>query len=61
MGAIIAAGAFVGYIILSAIKNDLQLKDRGEMTPGRGGILNRIDAFVFTAPLFYYLLVQWHY
>lgn len=61
MGIIISVGAFVGYIILSAIKNDLQLKDRGEMTPGRGGILNRIDAFVYTAPLFYYLVVQWHY
>ena len=61
MGAIIAAGAFVGYIIVSAIKSDLQLKDRGEMAPGRGGVLNRIDTFVYTAPLFFYLILQWHY
>jgi phosphatidate cytidylyltransferase len=61
LGVLIALGAFVGYIILSAIKSDLQLKDRGEMTPGRGGVLNRIDAFVYSAPLFYYLVLQWHY
>lgn len=60
LGALIALGAFAGYIILAAIKSDLQLKDRGEMAPGRGGVLNRIDAFVYTAPLFYYLLTQWH-
>lgn len=61
MGAIIAAGAFIGYIILSAIKTDLQIKDRGTMTPGHGGILNRIDAFIYTAPLFFFLVGAWHY
>ena len=61
MGAIIAAGAFIGYIILSAIKGDLNIKDRGTMTPGRGGILNRIDTFIYTAPLFYYLVHLLHF
>jgi len=61
VGAIIATGSFVGYIILSAIKGDLQLKDRGSMAPGRGGVLNRIDTFVYTAPLYFYLLWFWHY
>ncbi|MEZ4865938.1 MAG: phosphatidate cytidylyltransferase [Caldilineaceae bacterium] len=61
MGAIISMSAFVGYIILSAIKTDLQIKDRGAMTPGHGGVLNRIDAFIYTAPLFFYLLTAWHY
>ena len=61
MGAIIAAGAFIGYIILSAIKMDLQIKDRGTMTPGHGGILNRIDNLIYTAPLFFYLVLAWHY
>ncbi|HRW08160.1 MAG TPA: phosphatidate cytidylyltransferase [Caldilineaceae bacterium] len=55
---VIAVGAFVGYIILSAIKHDLQIRDRGTMTPGQGGVLNRIDTFVYTAPLFYYLTIQ---
>jgi len=61
MGVIVAAGAFVGYIILSAIKTDLQIKDRGTMMPGHGGILNRIDAFIYTAPLFFFLVGAWHY
>lgn len=61
MGVVIAIGAFIGYIILSAIKTDLQVKDRGTMTPGRGGILNRIDTFVYTAPLFFYLVNLLHF
>lgn len=61
MGVIIAVGAFIGYIILSAIKQDLQIRDRGSMTPGQGGVLNRIDTFVYTAPLFYYLTLQLYF
>ncbi len=61
VGALIALCCFIGYIILSAIKNDLQLKDRGSMTPGQGGVLNRIDAFVYTAPLLFYYITLLHY
>jgi phosphatidate cytidylyltransferase len=60
MGMMIAVGAFVGYIILSAIKTDLQIKDRGTMTPGHGGILNRIDSLIYTAPIFFYLVTAWY-
>lgn len=61
IGLVIAAGSFIGYIIMSAIKRDLQLKDRGTMTPGRGGVLNRIDAFIYTAPLYFYIVTQLYY
>lgn len=61
MGCLISVGAFIGYIILSALKTDLQLRDRGTMTPGQGGVLNRIDTFIYTAPLFFYLVWQFHY
>lgn len=61
VGAMISAGAFAGYIILSAIKGDLQLKDRGTMTPGHGGVLNRIDAVVYTAPLYFYIVSSLYY
>lgn len=61
IGALIAVGSFIGYIILSAIKGDLQLTDRGSMTPGRGGVLNRIDAFVYTAPLYFYIVASLYY
>jgi phosphatidate cytidylyltransferase len=61
VGLVIATGSFIGYIIMSAIKRDLQLKDRGTMTPGRGGVLNRIDAFIYTAPLYFYIVTQLYY
>jgi phosphatidate cytidylyltransferase len=60
VGVVISTGSFIGYITLAAIKADLQLKDRGTMTPGHGGILNRIDALIFTAPLFFHLVLLLH-
>lgn len=61
ISAVISVGAFIGYIILSAIKADLQLADRGSMTPGHGGVLNRIDTFVYTAPIFFYIVTNLYY
>ncbi|MEM7034660.1 MAG: phosphatidate cytidylyltransferase [Chloroflexota bacterium] len=55
-GVLIAVGCFFGYITFSAVKSDLQLKDRGSMTPGQGGILNRIDTLIYTTPLFFYFV-----
>lgn len=55
-GVAIAFASFVGYLTLSAIKIELQLRDRGTMTPGHGGVLNRIDTVIFSAPVFFHLL-----
>jgi phosphatidate cytidylyltransferase len=60
-GAAIAAGSFIGYLAMSAIKTDLQLKDRGVMTPGQGGVLNRLDSLIYTAPLFFHIVVYLHF
>jgi phosphatidate cytidylyltransferase len=57
IGVIIALASFIGYVAMSAIKSDLQLKDRGSMTPGRGGILNRVDTLIYTAPIFLHLVL----
>ncbi len=60
-GALVALGGFVGYVVLSAIKHDLELSDRGVMTAGHGGMLNRIDIIVYTAPLFFQVVRYVHY
>lgn len=60
IGPLISIGGFIGYIILSAIKSDLGLRDRGSMTPGSGGVLNRIDTFVYAAPLYFYIVQQYY-
>ena len=55
---ICGAGALismVGDLAASAIKRDKQIKDYGKLIPGHGGILDRFDSVIFTAPIIYYL------
>ncbi len=56
IGALIALGSFIGYTTMSAIKRDMQLKDRGSMVPGQGGVLNRIDSLLYTSPIFFHIV-----
>ena len=56
---IIAAGVSVfsqcGDLFESALKRILEVKDLGKVFPGHGGVLDRIDSLLFTAPAVYYI------
>lgn len=45
----------VGDLAASAIKRNHDIKDYGKLIPGHGGILDRFDSVIFTAPVIYYL------
>jgi phosphatidate cytidylyltransferase len=58
MAAVIVAMGFFGGLVMSAIKRDRGVKDYGELIPGHGGVLDRIDSLCFAAPVFFHL-VSW--
>ena len=58
LAAISAVGALismVGDLTASAIKRNYDIKDYGTLIPGHGGILDRFDSVIFTAPIIYFL------
>lgn len=57
---ICAAGAIpavVGDLAASAIKRNNEVKDYGKLIPGHGGVMDRFDSMIFTAPIIYYLML----
>lgn len=58
LAAISVAGgmiSMIGDLAASAIKRNYEVKDYGTLIPGHGGILDRFDSVIFTAPVIYYL------
>ena len=56
LGPLLAILGQVGDLCESSIKRDLGIKDFGGILPGHGGVLDRFDSLLFTAPIAYYYL-----
>jgi phosphatidate cytidylyltransferase len=59
LSALIVIMGFFGGLVMSAIKRDRWIKDYGELIPGHGGVMDRIDSLCFAAPVFFHAVRWW--
>lgn len=52
-----AFASMIGDLAASAIKRNRNIKDYGKLIPGHGGIMDRFDSIIFTAPMIYLLTI----
>ncbi len=58
VGALIS---MVGDLAASAIKRNFEVKDYGKLIPGHGGVLDRFDSVIITAPIIYFLASYFYF
>jgi phosphatidate cytidylyltransferase len=54
LGVLLTLAGLWGDLAESAVKRSVGMKDSGGLLPGHGGMLDRLDSLLFTAPAFYY-------
>ncbi len=57
ISAVGALMSMMGDLAASAIKRNYEIKDYGKILPGHGGIMDRFDSMIVTAPMIYFLSV----
>lgn len=56
---IITIMGFFGGLVMSAVKRDRGVKDWGNLIEGHGGLIDRLDSVVFSAPIFFHIVRYW--
>lgn len=56
LGVILSVTGMFGDLFFSAVKRNIGVKDFSDLLPGHGGLLDRCDSLIFTAPVFFHFL-----
>jgi phosphatidate cytidylyltransferase len=57
LGAVLGFTGMFGDLFFSAVKRNLGVKDFSRAIPGHGGLLDRLDSLIFTAPVYFHFLL----